>query len=833
MKRTPVAYLLAALILIPPLIFLPELYHQEGGIPRIVLGRWLILAAAITWLLRSFRSGKLSWTRNKVLAPFFAFLCVNLLSLALTPHRYYGIQFVGDIFFLLLLLVIAINIPKSQSRFLLNTLLISCSLLSLIAVLQYVGALNVNWEMLPWEKGLGKRAYSTLGNPNNLASILVLILPLSMVFFLTETDTKRQYLYGTAAILSFVALLFTNSWGGWSGFIGAIVVLLVATRRAKIHLLKRNIALLCIVLSLCTLLFLTDKGKKVVGEPTAAKARILLWDTAIHMIRDKPVLGFGPDNFMAISNKYMCKLQLKPAYSTIWQKRADFVLRNPGRVHNEYLSILVETGVIGLAVFIWFIVALYRRLSDYEKESKTFNKLLLIGGLASLTAFLIDSFMNFPLRTPTSAKTFILILGLALGGTKSELRLPKTAIILSITVLSGLFLLSAMPLFSGYYFTKGVAEEARGKRQSAIELYQRSLEFGTFSHLVYSKLGTDYEVIEDHKNGIASFIKAREIQPYHEVMHFNLGVTYRRTGASDKAMVAFRRAIELEPRYGMAYSYLAELLIRDGQSSEGLELLKSAAKLIPSATEVRNDLGVAFARSGDFPNAEREFNVALPLSRGDMLVRYNFYLARKKARTGYIDASAIDDLRPLLAAAEKELKSKDFAKARQSYNAILVRHPDYPDALINLAAICELREELETSKSLLIKAFTILPSNKTVRKRLANILAKTGDFERCVALVEKANEYYEKKMFNKAEESLLEAMEINPTHTQSYYNLGVLYANDKKDPEKAADYFRKFIELEPRHPDAANILSVIRKQKQLVGAKVSANHKIPQDLHRR
>jgi tetratricopeptide (TPR) repeat protein len=833
MKRDTISYILASLIIVPPLIFLPELYHQEGGIPRIVLGRWLILTAAITWLLRSFRTGKLPWTRNTVLAPFFVFLCVNLLSLALTPHRYYGIQLVGDIFFLLLLFVLAINIPKSQSRFLFNALLVSCSLLSLIAILQYVGALNVNWEILPWEKGLGKRAYSTLGNPNSLASILALILPLSMVFFLAETNTRRRYLYGTTSILSFVALLFTNSWGGWSGFIGAVIVLIVATRRARIRMVKRNTAFLCIALSLCTLLFLMDKGKKVVGEPTAAKARILLWDTAVHMIRDKPILGFGPDNFMAVSNKYMCKLQLKSAYSTIWQKRADFVLRNPGRVHNEYLSILVETGVIGLAIFIWFIIAVYKRLSDYQGKSETFSRLLLIGGLASLAAFLIDSFMNFPLRTPTSAKTFVLILGLALGGTKSELRLSKTAIILSITVLVGLFALSAMPLFSGYYFTKGVAEEAQGERQSAIERYQKSLKFGAFSHLVYSKLGTDYGVIEDHQNSIASFIRAREIQPYHEVMHFNLGAVYRRTGALSEAKASFRRAIELEPRYGMAYSYLAEILIRDGQTSEGLELLKSAARLIPSATEVRNDLGVAFAVSGDFPNAVKEFNVALPLSRGDMLVRYNLHLARKKARTGYMDASAVDDLRPLLARAEKELKSKDFANAQQSYNAILLRHPDYPDALINLAAINELKGELQTSKTLLIKAFAILPSNKILRKRLANVLSKTGDIERSVSLVKKANEYYEKKMFNKAEESLLEAMEINPTHSQSYYNLGVLYANDKKDPEKAARCFMKFVELEPRHPDAANILSVIRKQKQVIGAKASANHKIPEDSHKR
>lgn len=63
--------------------------------------------------------------------------------------------------------------------------------------------------------------------------------------------------------------------------------------------------------------------------------------------------------------------------------------------------------------------------------------------------------------------------------------------------------------------------------------------------------------------------------------------------------------------------------------------------------------------------------------------------------------------------------------------------------------------------------------------------------------------YRDLKAYDKAIANFEKAQKINPKHVQSLYNIGVVYANDLKLPDKARKAWTKVIELAPGSPQAA------------------------------
>lgn len=57
--------------------------------------------------------------------------------------------------------------------------------------------------------------------------------------------------------------------------------------------------------------------------------------------------------------------------------------------------------------------------------------------------------------------------------------------------------------------------------------------------------------------------------------------------------------------------------------------------------------------------------------------------------------------------------------------------------------------------------------------------------------------------FDKAVANFKKAQQLDPTHAQSLFNLGVVYANDLRRPEEAAKAWTKLIETLPASPQAA------------------------------
>lgn len=163
---------------------------------------------------------------------------------------------------------------------------------------------------------------------------------------------------------------------------------------------------------------LADRTEKsaVLSQPALTllktPGRLDLWNAAVHVVRDRPLLGVGPDNFRWVYGSYVGLEKWDTRYHT----------------NNLYIEWLVNTGILGLLVFLWLAwrvtqVVYHRLMPGKSRQGDvTFpeSDLWYLAVAASLTTWFVHGlFDNFYEFTPTYV-VFWLLIGLAVTESPSS-----------------------------------------------------------------------------------------------------------------------------------------------------------------------------------------------------------------------------------------------------------------------------------------------------------------------------------------------------------------------------------------------------------------------------
>jgi O-antigen ligase len=116
-----------------------------------------------------------------------------------------------------------------------------------------------------------------------------------------------------------------------------------------------------------------------------------LWAVALDVFRAHPLLGIGAGNFPLIEPSYAFHNRNLP--------RFDLVVDTPKVVHNTYLNVLVELGVVGFILFALVILGAFAaafravRLNAQtgEWEMEVLARGIIIGAIGMLAAFVFFS----------------------------------------------------------------------------------------------------------------------------------------------------------------------------------------------------------------------------------------------------------------------------------------------------------------------------------------------------------------------------------------------------------------------------------------------------------
>jgi O-antigen ligase len=234
------------------------------------------------------------------------------------------------------------------------------------------------------------RAAGTVGDPNELASVLVagLILAAVLVFLVKKSPALRLAAAGAVGLCT-VGLLFTLSRGGLVALGCAIVASIFVGGRYRPA-----------ILAVMAIVGLLGVGYITAVAPQASRDRITkldggtgrtdIWRVAGRMVSAHPVRGVGSGNFQLSSVHY---LLTNPG-----AVRYDYFVDHPKVAHNTYLHVLAELGLVGLALFlaiIGFAVAsafraaqLFTKAGDRDMELLTRGLLLAMIGLLSADFFI-------------------------------------------------------------------------------------------------------------------------------------------------------------------------------------------------------------------------------------------------------------------------------------------------------------------------------------------------------------------------------------------------------------------------------------------------------------
>jgi putative inorganic carbon (HCO3(-)) transporter len=221
--------------------------------------------------------------------------------------------------------------------------------------------------------GLANRVQGTIGHPNSYAMYLVMVIPFTLASLFSRIKHSFKVLAGIMLCLSCVALIFTLARMAWINFLVIIsIVLMLAVRRKRIS----SRAVIWIVgagslILLGLILFGPDiiLSRLTSSDQGSAYSRFTLARTALAIIKDHPFVGVGLNNYSLVSTQYGATV-IGPQFV----------------VHNAYLLIAAETGLVGLAAFLSFLATLL--IQAWRIIVQAPNDIVWIVGVGIFSAFI-------------------------------------------------------------------------------------------------------------------------------------------------------------------------------------------------------------------------------------------------------------------------------------------------------------------------------------------------------------------------------------------------------------------------------------------------------------
>jgi len=213
---------------------------------------------------------------------------------------------------------------------------------ALIGIFVYVGI----WTIVSGGRGPGWQ------DENYAAAMMCIAIPLAYFSMFPAKSYLAKLYYATAIGVFLVALIASESRGGFVGLLGIALfcVLWSPHKRQAIAALAVATAL---ALAVAGPKYWDDMATITDTKESTADMRLELWAIAWRMFLHNPLLGVGPGNYRWRVGEYQSPEQLE---------KFGRVLTESIVVHSTYFELVSEVGLLGSGLFIAILVRVVRDL---------------------------------------------------------------------------------------------------------------------------------------------------------------------------------------------------------------------------------------------------------------------------------------------------------------------------------------------------------------------------------------------------------------------------------------------------------------------------------------
>ncbi len=576
---------IAALVL----LFLPDAYdafQPPKAAASLVIGAGVATCLVIAILRHG--TGIVPSTRMHVAVA--TLILANLLSLAFAADRYValagditrleGVLFYLDMTVLYAAVAIAFRDERDWSVFGVGIAAIS-TLAMLYAVVQALGV-----DPIPWAGKVQERPFSTFGNADLFGHYLSVIAGASTGVALLST----RPMYRVAAVVLLVATIVVGALTGTRAFLVALAAIALAAplvyRRAVGPLPRpgRRAVLAAggVAMAVVALVAVTRVGARVVatfsGDATAPlRDRLIIYSSAFAAARDRPVSGWGPDNFL-------------PAYVAHRSRESADILGPNGiqtSAHSWFFQTISTTGLLGLgALFAVIAAATFCLARTAARWPVVAGSLLLamvgywVHALFSIQSVSVDWLPWVAYGAAASMSGAVLPERPVGRMSNAMFAAPATAIVVAMVL--------AWPALAADVDAGLASREANDARRvsAAIDHAREATALDPQRARYWDRLGKTLAAANRNREAADAFAAAAARMPYNFEHWNNLGATRALQARADNdanarpaAYAAFEEGLRQDPASPTLYYTLAQVSNAFGDADRALTAIAQALSI--------------------------------------------------------------------------------------------------------------------------------------------------------------------------------------------------------------------------------------------------------------
>jgi O-antigen ligase len=250
------------------------------------------------------------------------------------------------------------------------------------------------------ETNIATRSFAFFGSPNVLGAVLAIVALVSGGIYFSD---KNKYM-AIVSVLATIVTVFTFSRSAWLGLMAGFLIML-AIKNWKLVLLS-PIALLALFSSQVRTRILTVFTTSYWFD-SSLDGRLWSLNNGLNLLSKYPFFGTGPGTYggqLALNYSSPVYLQgIQNGYVALYF------------TDNQWLQLLVQTGIFGIIFFVLFCVQMFYHLfSKYNKH----GDMIALGILGAFIVFLVTGLFGNVLEFGAISVLMGILLGISFNETE-------------------------------------------------------------------------------------------------------------------------------------------------------------------------------------------------------------------------------------------------------------------------------------------------------------------------------------------------------------------------------------------------------------------------------